>query len=176
MVQLLPVESRYELHPDFRKTYEDSFPEDERREWNQFLTILQNTQFKIHEIYDRRQFIGFISVWDLPHFIFIEHFAICAGAQRKGFGTLALKNLLSATTKPVILEAEDQQTESAGKRIAFYERLNFICFEGKYEQPAYSEGKKKVKMILMSYPEKINPIDFDEIKRHIYQNVYGLME
>lgn len=172
MIQLLLVTNPEKLNSDFKPTYESLFPPDERREWNQLLDLLYSTQFKLYEIYLQEEFIGFISVWDLGKFSFIEHFAICAEYQGKGYGTKALNQVISLVGKPFILEVEEPLTEPARKRIAFYERVNFFVNAGSYVQPPYSREKKSIKMLLMSYPLKIESTDFERIKTHIHYQVY----
>lgn len=173
MIQLLPVTSPDKLNADFKQIYEASFPEDERREWNQLLELLENTQFSLNEIYHQQKFLGFISGWNLTEFSFIEHFAIRDAEQGKGFGTQALNQILSMESMPVILEVEEPFSEKAIKRISFYEQLNFVINKASYFQPPYSTGKTNIKMLLMSYPIEINPEDFERIKDRIHDRVYG---
>ena len=173
MIQLHPVINPDKLNFDLKQIYEGLFPEDERREWTQLTELLHNTQFSLNEIYDQHNFLGFISVWNLTEFSFIEHFAIRPTKQGKGYGTEALNQVLSMNSKPVILEVEEPFTETARKRILFYERLNFTVNDNSYFQPPYSIEKNSVKMLLMSYPKKIEPEYFGIIKAHIHSKVYG---
>ena len=173
MIQLLSVTNPDKLNFEFMQIYESSFPEDERREWGQLLELFGNKQFNLYEIYIQEKFIGFISVWDLMEFSFIEHFAITDTEQGKGYGTQALNRVLSMSSRPVILEVEEPFTETARKRISFYERLNFSLHTGSYFQPPYSIGKSSVKMQLMSYPKKIETSDFEKTKAQIHDSVYG---
>lgn len=173
MIQLLSVTNPDKLNFEFRQVYESSFPEDERREWIQLLDLLNNRQFNLYEIYIQAKFTGFITVWDLAEFIFIEHFAIRPIEQGKGYGTQSLNQVLSMNSKPVILEVEEPFTETARKRILFYERLNFSVNNQSYFQPPYSNDKNSVKMLLMSYPKKIDSEYFEKIKTQIHNLVYG---
>ena len=173
MIQLIWVTNPEKLNVDFKHTYESSFPTNEQRELNQLLDLLGSIEFKLYEIYFQENFIGFISVWDLTEFNFIEHFAICATEQEKGYGTQVLNQVLSMNSRPVVLEVEQPSTETAQKRISFYERLNFSVNVGKYFQPSYSIEKSSVKMLLMSYPKEIETSDFERIKTQIHDRVYG---
>ena len=112
----------------------------------QLLDLLGNTQFKLYEIYLQKKFVGFISVWDLTDFSFIEHFAIHPEEQENGYGTQALYQVLLTHRQPVILEVEEPFAETARKRISFYERLNFSVNIESYFQPPYAIGKSSVKM------------------------------
>lgn len=173
MIQLFRITSPEKLNVDFKHTYESSFPEDERREFDHLLDLLSNKQFKLYEIHLHERFLGFISVWDLTGFNFIEHFAICATQQGKGYGAKVLNQILLMNSKPIILEVEEPFTETARRRISFYQRLNFSMNTGSYFQPPYSIGKSSIKMLLMSYPIKIETADFEEFKVKIHDQVYG---
>jgi ribosomal protein S18 acetylase RimI-like enzyme len=161
------------MNSDLQQIYEKSFPDDERREWNQLIDILDDNRFTINGIYFQQQLIGIITFWNLDGFRFIEHFAIRNTEQGKGYGTQVIKKLTAEILVPVILEVEEPFTDVAKKRIAFYERLNFRISEQEYYQPPYSVGKNRVKMLLMSYPEKLDPNKFTTIKNKIYQTVYS---
>lgn len=173
MIQLLQVTNPDKLNVDFRQIYEASFPEDERRGWDKLLELLRHSHFSLNEIYHQQKFLGFISVWDLEEFKFVEHFAIRDTDQGKGYGTQALNQILSVSQIPVILEVEEPFTETARKRIVFYERLNFRVNKASYFQPPYSIGKARIQMLLMSYPLEIEPEDFERIKAQIHDQVYG---
>jgi hypothetical protein len=173
MIQLLSVTNPDRLNFEFKQIYESSFPEDERRDWNQLLELFGNKQFSLNEIYHQARFLGFITFWDLEEFSFIEHFAIQTSEQGKGYGTLAINQVLSMNSKPVILEVEEPFMETARKRILFYERLNFSVNNQSYFQPPYSLDKNSVKMLLMSYPSEIETSDFERIKAQIHDSVYG---
>ncbi|HZL08392.1 MAG TPA: GNAT family N-acetyltransferase [Prolixibacteraceae bacterium] len=176
MIQLLPITNSAELNVDFKQIYEEAFPPDERREWQQLTELLTNSIFTLNEIYFQHQFIGFISIWNLNEFSFIEHFAIRDTERGKGFGTQVIQQIIAQNPGPVILEVEEPLTDMAQKRISFYENLNFSVSEEDYYQPPYSIGKNKVKMQLMSYPEKIRHEDFAENQSKIYQLVYHFKE
>ena len=173
MIQLYPVKQPDKLNSDFKPIYETSFPEDERRDWTQLLELLDNKQFILNEIYDQQKYLGFISIWNLTEFNFIEHFAIRTAEQGKGYGTQTIEHILTINSKPIILEVEEPLTKTARKRMEFYERLNFTVNGFSYFQPPYSIEKKSVKMLLMSYPTKIKSEYFEKIKDQIYHWVYG---
>ena len=117
--------------------------------------------------------MGFISIWNLTEFNFIEHFAIRATEQGKGYGTQTMAHVLSTNSKPIVLEIEEPLTETARKRMEFYERLNFTVNDFSYFQPPYSIGKSSIKLLLMSHPTKIYPEDFEKIRDRIHVCVYG---
>lgn len=176
MIQLIPVIHPTELNTDFRQIYEETFPPDERREWNKLTELIGNDHFSLNEIYHQEKFAGFISIWNLGEFSFIEHFAIRDTERGKGIGTRIIRQIIAQISTPVILEVEEPHTLSARKRIGFYERLNFWVSDGDYCQPPYAIDKNKVKMLLMSYPNRIQPENFAGIKNRIHDVVYQYHE
>ncbi len=176
MIKLLPVSDSMELNDDLKQIYEDSFPSDERREWLEISELIQHPKFIIYRIYNNEELIGLITVWNLNHFIFIEHFAIRQNLRGKLLGTQVVNQVITECDKTVIVEVEEPINDTAQRRIAFYERLGFVVFSGIYYQPPYSNGKNRVKMMLMSFPNQLTTIEFSEVKSSIYRIVYKAPE
>jgi hypothetical protein len=70
------------------------------------------------------------------------------------------------------LEAEKPDTFLAEKRIKFYENLKFNINKYEYYQPAYNENTESVELYIMSYPSEINQVDFEDIRKKLYNSVY----
>ena len=175
-IQLIPIFDSSGMNKDFELIYEETFPPDERREWSQIIDLLNNPDFSFTGIYRQEQIIGFIIVWNLHEFSFIEHFAILESERGQGIGKHAIEKILSLISTLVILEVEIPESEIARKRIRFYEKLNFSICESEYFQPPYSIHKNKVKMLLMSYPKRIMDASFAHLKTKIYSSVYQFSE
>lgn len=175
-IQLIRLTDSLELSHELRTIYEEAFPLDERREWAQFTELLANPDFFLEAIHLQKKLVGILTTWNLHDFKFIEHFAIRDSERGKGFGTQVVNQLLAESSVPVILEVDEPSTETAQKRIHFYEHFNFSVCKREYFQPPYSADKNKVKMLLMSYPEEINDEIFPQIKARIYRSVYGIYE
>ncbi|HLF54158.1 MAG TPA: GNAT family N-acetyltransferase [Candidatus Nanoarchaeia archaeon] len=152
--------------------YESSFPSDERRDINQQTELLKNPLYKFFAAYDNGSIVGIIGTWQIDDFVFIEHFAIKEGLRGAGLGTALLNAFIP--TKKIVLETERPVTDTAKRRIAFYERLGFRLNTYDYTQPAYSSDKKPVPMFLMSYPESLSVSEFTEIRRSLHTQVYCL--
>lgn len=172
MIELIPFPRVQQLSPEIKQIYTASFPSAERREWDELEHLLQQPLFNLFQVFDNQKLTGIISIWDLMDFRFIEHFAIIAKAQGKGVGSKVIKQIIRTHPTRVILEVEEPLTDLAIRRKGFYTRLGFSVCERNYWQPAYSAEKSKVKMRLMSFPNKIQTEEFDLIKRHIYREVY----
>jgi GNAT superfamily N-acetyltransferase len=172
MVELITLNHPYELNSDFRTLYEEAFPPDERRDWNRLVELLYNPYFNFIGIYNEQKVVGFYTIWNLGEFNFMEHFAIRDAERGKGFGTQVLQQILSTISILLILEVELSNTHLGLKRIEFYERMNFLLSEVVYYQPPYAAGKNKVRMQIMSNPERIQTDDFADIQNRIYEVVY----
>ena len=173
MIQLISVANSSNINPRLRPIYEEAFPLDERKEWDQWVELISNLKFSLKEVYSDNKLIGFISLWNLDEFWFIEHFAIAENEREKGFGSMVIKQIQMNNLTPTILEVEEPLTNSAIRRISFYKQLNFKFLNGSYYQPPYSIEKNKVKMLLMSYSNTIKKPTFKEVKIKIYQTVYN---
>lgn len=150
---------------------EASFPADEYRAYSEQKKLLDDERYTI--LVDGDDTVkGFISVWEFDTFIFIEHFAVSKKYRNRGIGASVLSNLCKQVNKQLILEVELPETDTAKRRISFYERNGFCLNSFPYEQPAYSQEKQPVPLLIMSYGNSINLPRFEEIKSDIYKEVY----
>jgi ribosomal protein S18 acetylase RimI-like enzyme len=152
--------------------YEDSFPEDERRNLEEQRKLLNNPLYNFIPIHDEEKLIGFVAIWNLNEFIFIEHLAIKKELRGNGYGTKIIEDIKSKYNKNIILEVEKPKTYEAKIRIEFYKRLGFYLNEYDYSQPSLGENKEPVPLFLMSFPENMNICEFKEIKEKLYTIVY----
>ncbi|HET6559325.1 MAG TPA: GNAT family N-acetyltransferase [Prolixibacteraceae bacterium] len=172
MIHLMPVSDSNDLDTDLKQIYLDSFPDNERREWNEMQQLLLHPLFNVCRIIQNGTLIGFISFWKWPHLLFIEHFALNELARGKGIGTRILKQIIDENPSTIIVEVEEPLTEQANRRIAFYQRLEFVLCQQEYYQPPYTHGNDKVKMSIMSYPQLLTYEEFTIVKKQIYKEVY----
>ena len=63
-------------------------------------------RFKIYNILDKDNIVGYISIWEFDSFIFIEHLAIEKHLRGKGIGSRFLKEYTTNTKKTIVLEIE----------------------------------------------------------------------
>lgn len=172
MINLIPVFNSHDLSENLKQIYIGSFPPDERRDWEKMKELLHHSNFILNQVFENQKLVGLISVWNFQGFVFIEHFAILESKRGKGIGSQALKQVIAENPTKIIVEVEEPINDDARRRVAFYEGAGFSVCEEIYYQPPYSPDKNKVKMLLMSFPEKILPPEFDEIKTRIYREVY----
>ena len=158
---------------DFNDVYlqmEESFPVCERRSKEEARAVLNEKDYTLYHIEEDGKKIGFISVWNLDGFYFIEHFAIYAKFRNLGFGARAL-DFAKSQWQSLVLEAEPAICEIAKRRLAFYKRNGFCQNSFKYMQPAYRDGEEDVELVIMSFPSLIS--DGEKVVKEIYKKVYG---
>lgn len=159
---------------DFRaheiyESYCATFPEDERRNEDQFRTLFSNPKVKIFSVLHELKNIGYIISWELTNFVFIEHFEIFSEFRSMKFGSEIIAHLYKNHSHIVLESERANLDETAKRRIAFYEKNGFAIIDETYMQPAYDAGKKSLNLWLLANwkPEKT-----DWIKEEIYDVVY----
>lgn len=160
-VEFMSAGSSLQLNPEMRGLYEESFPVEERRPWEDILRMVNGGDLPYHFFvikYRGRQ-AGFISRWRLPSAIYIEHFAIKPGLRGKGIGTKVITAFVSEQHLPVILEVEPAgSTPMADRRIAFYTRCGFRALsQFDYVQPPYTPDLPSVPLMLMTTDLQLDP-------------------
>ena len=161
---------------NLKNLYISSFPEDERRDFNEVLRLLDDSSpFNIIvATKDDSTFAGFIGYWDFDNFIYIEHFAVEPELRGQKIGEKFLAHMASFSSKPIVLEVELPEEEMSIRRIKFYERNGYILREEiKYIQPPYSAGKNSLELKLMTLGSLDLSNDCNEIKT-IHKEVYGV--
>lgn len=149
------------------KIMEESFPEDERRPYDEQRALLLDSRYSIYE-----EDGGFIATWEFDEFVFVEHFAVDKNKRNSGLGGKMLKEFLELSHKPICLEVEMPDTEIAKRRISFYERNGFFLNEYDYFQPPISKGKKIVPLMIMTSGEKVTKEVFEKIRNTLYKEIY----
>jgi ribosomal protein S18 acetylase RimI-like enzyme len=159
-----------------KNIYESSFPENERRDFEDVIKLLTNQQFTLFSIKFEIETVGMLSVWEFSEFSYIEHFAIDEDFRSEGIGTYILKQFISKQEKQIILEVDLPNDNLSLKRIRFYESFGFNICREEYIQPPYSKFKEAVPMLIMSKPEIISFEEFESIKAALYHIVYNVSE
>ncbi len=158
---------------DFTAIYSEmrkSFISDEIRDENGALDTLNNPLFTVYHIVEETIKIGFMTVWNLGEFCFLEHFVVYEQYRNKNYGGRALK-ILQQKCGNLVLEAETPETTIAARRLNFYQRNGMFINEKEYFQPAYTVSGRPCKMFLLSYPSELK--NFEQTAAVIYKCVYG---
>lgn len=154
--------------------YVSAFPECERREVAEWEELPDDEpDFHVWEIRTDGNFAGFISVWTLSGFLYVEHFAVQDECRGKGCGALALAALRERYEGlPVVLEVEPPETDTARRRIAFYERNGFRLSPHDYLQPPYRKGGEWFPLRLMTTDTRYLDDNVETVCARIYNKVY----
>lgn len=151
------VNLKTEDYPSFLKLYNESFPADERREYDDEEHLanfikMKGGKFHAFAAKDGDLFLAFLSYWTFEGYTYIEHFAVNPEQRGKRIGTLMLDHLFKEVSPNVLIEVEHPETDEARRRIMFYEKNGFkVRKEFNYVQPPYQPGKSPVPMLLMTH-------------------------
>lgn len=152
-----------------------TFPYEERRDFWEFITIFfLRKKFHSNLIYLNHQKIGLLHYWNLPSFMYIEHFAIHPKWRNKKFGEKTLLHVINQQKKDIILEVEIPKKKDTNtiRRISFYKRLGFVLLNNEYYQPSYHKSDHSVPLRLMVYKKSTSEINYLGIKKELYKEVY----
>ena len=150
-------------------SYCTSFPEDERRGEAQFWDLFDNEYAQIVSIVKEEKNIGYLILWELSEFIFVEHFEIFSQFRGQNFGSEVLAQLIQKHGE-LILETEPVELNTiAERRVKFYERNGFSILKKDYIQPSYGDGKNALNLFLMG---TFSPEDLEKSIAEIYEIIY----
>ena len=149
----------------------ESFIEDELREVNDAIAIFNDPLYSAHYITYNGEKVGFICLWKINEYIFIDHFAIFKEYRQHGLGSKTLE-LLKEIYGKVILEIEyPENGYEEMKRLSFYLKNGFLINDYKYVLPPFRANGPEIPLLVLSYPSKIN--DFDSLVKDIYKVAYN---
>lgn len=161
---------------EFLQLYNEAFPPDERRlyesgkQLHDFIKVKLG-RFDVFVAMEEGIFLGFLTYWTFGGYTYVEHFAVNPENRGKGIGTFLLNHLIKEVSENVLLEVELPENDEARRRVAFYERNGFRKRENiDYMQPAYGQGQKPVKLLLMTHGD-VNLHDkatISEMHREVY--------
>jgi len=156
-----------------QQLYEQAFPVQERREFEQLLQLLDEPDMHLDVAVVGTRMAGFYIFWQFESFCFLEHLAIQPDLQGQGFGQQFLQRLLREAGEKLVLEVERPGDETTRRRIRFYEGLGFTLHPGfDYYQPPYRKGQPPVPLYLMTSPPLTDAVALAWLSRVIKQQVY----
>lgn len=163
---------------DFNTIYElmeNAFPPEEYRSYTEQKALLEREDYHIHVYENQGKLAAFCAIYNLPELAFIEHIAVNEDFRGQGMGSKIMKEVITSSDKPIILEVEPPDSEeNAARRVRFYEKLGFHLHDWPYEQPPLRQGEGPLPLQLMSYPHAYDIEAFGRVKDTILQNVYGI--
>lgn len=148
-----------------------SFPEDERRDRDNFYQLFNNSNAETLLISENKTYIGYLIIWHFNDFVFVEIFEVFKEFRGKNLGSKIL-SVLAEKYPFLILESEPADLSAiAERRINFYIRNGFSILKKDYIQPSYGEGKKPINLWLMG---TFSPSHLNKNIQEIYRIVYLL--
>lgn len=162
---------------EFFAIMEASFPTDERRPYEEQKALFDNPKYEVYARKNEGKTIGFLAVWRFDSVLFIEHFAVNPTFRNGGVGAGMLREMVESCESnklPICLEVELPENETACRRIKFYERNGFFYNDYPYVQPPISAGKNPVPLRVMTSGGHIAQDAFEEIRKTLYTEVYGV--
>lgn len=157
--------------PFIRDLYESAFPMHERRNWISFINTLACADMQLFLLHDEEP-VGFVIVWLIEDFCYVEHLAISAAQRGKQYGGKVIDELLAQFNQRIILEVEPEHDEDSKRRILFYTRKGLQLIPFSYLQPPYRKGENSYEMTLMSIPAITSYNKFESIATDIRTTVY----
>lgn len=157
----------------FYKLLEDSFPNDERRKYENQKRLFSEEKYSVWGYKNEHGLVvAFIAFWKFENFNYIEHFAVSSELRCNGLGTQLIRQYLKFFNETTILEVELPNDQISIRRINFYKRMGFVLNDYDYVQPPMQEESSFLPLKIMSYNNYIDFEDFDEIKDYLYKYVY----
>lgn len=166
---------------DFDKVYnimQESFCADELRPYSEQNELLNKTNYTIFVEQDRctKSIRAFAAVWEFKDFCFIEHLAVDKKYRGEGTGTAIIKAIAEMYQCQICLEVELPLTDTAKKRIDFYEKNGFYLNDYYYIQPPISKNRKELPLLIMTTLGKITETTFEYYKSVLYKDVYQIRD
>lgn len=170
MIWFEELQTRKKLSRIFT-TYESTFPEDERRNENQFLALLDNPDSFIFTVKNDETQVGYVILWKLIDCYYLEHFEVFEEFRNLKLGSQILAELKEKFGN-IVLESEPSHLdEMAQRRINFYLRNGFSVISEEYIQPSYGLGKNSMNLFVLSNFEVLNVKKMEE---ELHAKVYGV--
>ncbi|WP_261510985.1 GNAT family N-acetyltransferase [Chryseobacterium paludis] len=169
-MEFLPITSSEDYRiKDIYYSYSTTFPEDERRDWDQFVKLFTNPNVKVISVLHESKAIGYLIIWELSTYTFVEHFEVFAEFRSQKLGS-HITGYLFKNYPRIVLEIEpDHLGDDAKRRYSFYQKNGFSLIDEMYVQPSYGEGKHPLDLWLLA---NYSPEDLKKIKEEIYDIVY----
>ena len=153
--------------------FENSFIPTELRPYHLMKEKWLQQEFKIYTLFQHKEMIAAMSVWELEGFVYLENFAVNDCYRGQGIGSYLLKQFMSIYKHQLlILEVEKPSDTMSQRRIQFYQRHHWHMNPFHYIQPALRDNSEDIELFVMSYPEMLSQSQFLDIRSKLFYKVY----
>lgn len=163
------VAVRQEELPDIYVSMKANFIKEELRDYADVERLHGNGKYTLYHIEEDGVRKGFVGIWALHGFVFLEYLVVYEHFRNGGTGGRVVE-LIQKTYGNVILEAELPVEPMQVRRLGFYKRHGMCVNPQAYRQPPYRQGESGCALRLLSYPSLLS--DFDDRVKLIYKEVY----
>lgn len=143
------------------------FPQEEIKTFEEYNTLLMNTNYKLGLVFDNEVLVGYI-LYFVKDYIWVDYIAVLKEYHSKGFGSKILKALFDKYTSLqgcyFEVEPEVNHLPQTVRRMIFYKKLGCIELDFKYYFPNPIK-QLEMKLLYKSFNGKIPAKE--EIKKHI---------
>ncbi len=155
--------------PAIYSSMANNFIREELRDYEEVVRLHKGGKYTLYHIEENGEQKGFVGVWDLNGFVFLEYLVVYEEYRNGGTGGRVIE-LIKKKYGNVILEAELPVEPIQVRRLNFYKRHGMCVNPQTYFQPPYRKGEKGCGLHLLSYPAILD--DFEEKVKLIYREVY----
>ncbi|MBO5897542.1 MAG: GNAT family N-acetyltransferase [Clostridia bacterium] len=164
---------RRDEHDALYRLMLESFPRDELRSCEDQRALLDEPTYLPFVVRgEGDEIVALMTVWELDEVVFLEHFAVSPALRGGGLGSRLLSELIERYDRPICLEVELPETETARRRIGFYRRNGFYLNEYDYVQPAYGKDRESVPLLIMTTGGEVDETAFARLRDALYREVY----
>ncbi|MBS5113684.1 MAG: GNAT family N-acetyltransferase [Coprobacillus cateniformis] len=153
--------------------FDKAFIPAELRPYEKMKLLFLEDEFVIYGMSQDEKIVGAIIVWEFNDFVYLENFAVDQSLRGQGLGSQILQAVKELYPHQLlVLEVEEPIDDLTKRRVAFYQRNQYVLNPYHFVQPPLRKNAPKVELMYMSYPDSINVYAFDQIKKQIFRIVY----
>lgn len=166
-LQLIPLRAQSDKDWEAAcELYENAFPQKERRSIEDHLRALEDSRFSVNVIHFNGEFAGIFFFWVFAEFCYGEYLAILPQLRGHNIGSKVI-DILKERYEKVVLEIDPPEDEMAIRRLGFYERAGFVKNPQLYIHPSFCRPFEPHQLILMSYPNLLTDLEFEQLMVYI---------
>lgn len=169
-----------------RRLYEDSFPAEERLDFNDLLTLLERADVEFVATYLDDRFVGFTYVLRFPDYVWGFYFAVEPEFRGKKLGTQMLVDVLKRNSDRLFVidiesveqpwESEDKVPEGLAPKALRARRHDFYLRHGLRDSGVTREFKHIAYTIMEHGEGNIDSADYDRLIDTMWQTINRHLE